>query len=235
MKSYVACSLVLFQMVSIYGASQDPSMISFEDKGYTEWQSEKSSKRGDSYVLDFSFEPSNCILDWADLVEVKKQTVRAIALIKMSDSQKKLEHETTEQLKPFLNTIAVQLLRVLKQKLKKEATINCCYDVYYAQQASDEELLSKIKALALRLECANLNGSVYACYETENNLFARFDVTFGLRNWHASLQLVDSKPMAAGSSDLNIAQGGVRLAQKHADDLHMLIFHRNPALVMQDQ
>lgn len=232
MKLYGFCSLLLCQIGSIFGASEKDVLGLFRNyNDYVEFQSTISAERKDSVVLDMSFDPNEYILDWADLVDGADETVRAIALVCMRSDIEYEKKETEEQLKPFFKDVATTALRQLKQLLKERSQFRqLSFDDIPAKNQLDS--LACVKSLALRLECAGLEGSAHIVYESDGKILKGDCAS---QDWYSSLHLVNSKSYLIGTFDVGLAQGVNAISQKFLPDLHMLIFHRNPALVHQGE
>jgi hypothetical protein len=225
MKSHIVCTLILFQIVSIYGASG----------GYQEYRSPLNIKGDKSTVVNFSFMPLGYVLDWGDLACGTSEEVHAVVLMSMqSDSSVEADIDS-ERVKHFVQTIAPSLLRNLKQLSKEKAP------AYTQASVHEPEDLSKLKDLGLsnksllcRLTCANLAGAVHICCDANAETYVHYQTN---PHWQASAHIKDGRPFFMGSADEQSADKGIANLKSDAEecDLHSLIFHRNPALILQDQ
>ena len=215
MKSHIVCTLVLFQIVSIYGASG----------GYREYRSPLNTQSNKSASMDWSFEPSVYVLDWADLSDGKNEEVRAVALVSMQQESV----PSSDSVKKAVQALAPRLLRNLKQLNKENKQAYERVDL----SAKEDLSLPDVKALIFRLTCAGLFGAVHVCYDPSNESYVDYQTS---SRWQASLHIKNGRPFCMGSPDETAAAKGVEsLLQDEECDLHSLIFHRNPALILQDQ
>lgn len=235
MKSYVVCSLVLFQIVSIYGASERALGFEIKQNGYVEYQSERSKDRNDSFVIDQSFEPSGIILDWFDLTEGKEESVRVIALVKMNAAGENRHEQAFAQLKPLFDNAAGCLLPMLKRELREHGCSLCCGVEYSVDEEKHTESVKNIALLAFCLQTKELDGQAEVTYNPAAVQSKRWQASLVERKWYSSLHVTHAEARTMGCLNFQAAERSVHCLKEIEEDLHMLIFHRKPALVTESK